>query len=160
VIRKYELKCVYYTILLVVDGGDNWSVGQRQLLCLGRIMLKRSKILFMDEATASVDSQTDAVIQKIIREDFADRTIVSIAHRIPTVMDCDRVLVIDAGMFMLYICICFHNKLNHKHIYMQTGHNKDTNDICRATLILNTERIFNPKCLCILIMQLLYEINI
>ncbi|ESW10908.1 hypothetical protein PHAVU_009G248400 [Phaseolus vulgaris] len=86
----------------VVDGGDNWSVGQRQLLCLGRIMLKRSKILFMDEATASVDSQTDAVIQKIIREDFADRTIISIAHRIPTVMDCDKVLVIDAGLSKEY----------------------------------------------------------
>ncbi|KAJ7955107.1 ABC transporter [Quillaja saponaria] len=82
----------------VVDGGDNWSVGQRQLICLGRIMLKRSPILFMDEATASVDSQTDAVIQKIIREDFAACTIISIAHRIPTVMDCDKVLVIDAGL--------------------------------------------------------------
>ncbi|CAA2995878.1 ABC transporter C family member 4 [Olea europaea subsp. europaea] len=81
----------------VVDNGDNWSVGQRQLLCLGRVMLKRSRLLFMDEATASVDSQTDGMIQKIIREDFTACTIISIAHRIPTVMDCDRVLVIDAG---------------------------------------------------------------
>ncbi|KAL0388790.1 UNVERIFIED_CONTAM: ABC transporter C family member 14 [Sesamum radiatum] len=92
-----RLKITSIVSCTVVDSGDNWSVGQRQLLCLGRVMLKRSKILFMDEATASVDSQTDAVIQKIIRQDFSACTIITIAHRIPTVIDCDRVLVIDNG---------------------------------------------------------------
>ncbi|KAL8481532.1 hypothetical protein ACS0TY_027874 [Phlomoides rotata] len=82
----------------VLDSGDNWSVGQRQLLCLGRVMLKRSKILFMDEATASVDSQTDAAIQRIIRQHFSSCTVITIAHRIPTVIECDRVLVVDDGL--------------------------------------------------------------
>ena len=83
--------------ITVADMGENWSVGQKQLLCFGRVILKRSRILFMDEATASVDSQTDAAIQTIIREEFSECTIISIAHRIPTVMDSDRVLVLDAG---------------------------------------------------------------
>jgi len=93
----------------VADSGENWSVGQRQLLGLGRVILKQTQILFMDEATASVDSQTDATIQKITRQEFSSCTIISIAHRIPTVMDCDRVLVLDAGTCFQSLCLFVEN---------------------------------------------------
>ncbi|KAL9659439.1 hypothetical protein QQ045_024245 [Rhodiola kirilowii] len=86
----------------VSDEGQNWSVGQRQLFCLGRVLLKRNKILVLDEATASIDSNTDSILQKVIRKEFSNCTVITVAHRVPTVIDSNKVMVLSYGKLVEY----------------------------------------------------------
>ncbi|KAJ3337463.1 hypothetical protein HDU91_001484 [Kappamyces sp. JEL0680] len=86
----------------VSENGSNYSQGQRQLLCLARALLRSSKLIFMDEATASVDPETDAKIQNTIRSEFTSGTILCVAHRLKTIIDYDKVLVLDQGKVAEY----------------------------------------------------------
>lgn len=81
----------------ISEGGGNLSQGQRQLLCLARAIVSRPKVMVLDEATSAVDMNTDALIQRSIREEFNDSTLIVIAHRLSTIADFDRILVLSDG---------------------------------------------------------------
>ena len=83
--------------LMVAGSGVSFSSGQCQLICAARAILKRSKILLIDEATANVDPETDSIIQRVLTKEFQDRTVLTIAHRLNTVLQSDRILVLNRG---------------------------------------------------------------
>lgn len=86
----------------ITESGKNFSVGERQLICLARALLKNSHVIVIDEATANVDNATDKKIQEVLHEHFKDSSRITVAHRLNTIMNSDRVVVMDSGRVVQY----------------------------------------------------------
>ena len=112
--------------------GGNLSAGQRQLLCLARAIVKKNKILVLDEATANVDPVTDGLIQKTIRNKFSECTVLTIAHRLNTIMDSDKVLVMDNGEAV---------EFDHPHILLQRNDSLFTKMVEQTEIIMTNHLI-------------------
>uniref|UniRef100_A0A8C4RSA6 ATP-binding cassette, sub-family C (CFTR/MRP), member 8b n=1 Tax=Erpetoichthys calabaricus TaxID=27687 RepID=A0A8C4RSA6_ERPCA len=85
---------------MVTEGGENFSLGQRQLFCLARAFVRKSSVLIMDEATASIDMATESILQKVVMTAFTDRTVVTIAHRVHTILNADLIIVMRRGVIV------------------------------------------------------------
>jgi len=83
--------------IMIEDGGTNLSVGQRQLICIARAFISKPKLLLMDEATANIDEKTDQAVQGLIKTEFSETTVITIAHRLNTIIQYDKILVLNQG---------------------------------------------------------------